>query len=541
MGKNRRVWILLLIVIVVGAGGYAYYTRVVTAEETAVSAPPIQTALVRQGDLTISATGAGTVIAAAEVDLSFQTSGVLSELQVQVGDNVKAGAVLARIDDTNAQATLANAELQLAQTIMQTDGSATQTGVSYNDIAIEQARINLAQAQDNRDDLLNWAPDEDEIAKAEAALTSAQASYNAALGQSSANNNNIAVQQINRDQAQRSLDAAQAAYDTAYDPGREWETMYHEPTCQQGQGGAIPCTGPTYAEKIASEQDSAENALIRAQASLAIAQANYNSTVSTTNNSSVVSAEANVLNAELALAAAQEGPTEAEITAAETAVRQAELALQQAQLNQEADNLNLAQTQRTLETAQAALADTELVASMDGTVMSIAAAVGENVGTAPLITLANLEPPTLELFVDETDMSMVGLGFEVEVIFDALPDDVFTGRVVQVDPQLTNVSGVTAVRAVVQLDAESFAKPQTLPVGLNATVDVIGGRANQALLVPVEALRELSPGEFAVFVMENDEPVLRFVEVGIMDFSFAAITSGLEAGEVVSTGIVETQ
>ena len=69
------------------------------------------------------------------------------------------------------------------------------------------------------------------------------------------------------------------------------------------------------------------------------------------------------------------------------------------------------------------------------------------------------------------------------------------------------------------------AKPQTLPVGLNATVEVIGGRSQNAVLVPVEALREISPGEFAVFVMQDSEPQLRFVEVGLMDFTFAEILS----------------
>jgi HlyD family secretion protein len=75
---------------------------------------------------------------------------------------------------------------------------------------------------------------------------------------------------------------------------------------------------------------------------------------------------------------------------------------------------------------------------------------------------------------------------------------------------------------------------------LNATVEIIGGRAENAVLVPVEALRELSPGEYAVFVMENGEPTLRLVNVGLMDFTFAEILSGVEAGETVTTGIVDT-
>jgi multidrug efflux pump subunit AcrA (membrane-fusion protein) len=77
-------------------------------------------------------------------------------------------------------------------------------------------------------------------------------------------------------------------------------------------------------------------------------------------------------------------------------------------------------------------------------------------------------------------------------------------------------------------------------VGSNASVDVIGGRAENAILVPVEAVREIAPGEYAVFVMEDGEPKLRVVTVGLMDYSSAEITSGLEAGEVVTTGVVET-
>jgi len=57
----------------------------------------------------------------------------------------------------------------------------------------------------------------------------------------------------------------------------------------------------------------------------------------------------------------------------------------------------------------------------------------------------------------------------------------------------------------------------------------------------VEAVRELSPDEYGVFVVEDDEPRLRVVEVGLMDFTSAEIISGLEAGEIVTTGIVETQ
>jgi multidrug efflux pump subunit AcrA (membrane-fusion protein) len=93
---------------------------------------------------------------------------------------------------------------------------------------------------------------------------------------------------------------------------------------------------------------------------------------------------------------------------------------------------------------------------------------------------------------------------------------------------------------LVQLDADSYSKPLALPVGSNATVDVIGGRAENAVLVPVEALREIDNDQYAVFVLENGEPRLRVVTVGLMDYTSAEITSGLEAGEIVTTGTVPT-
>jgi multidrug efflux pump subunit AcrA (membrane-fusion protein) len=90
------------------------------------------------------------------------------------------------------------------------------------------------------------------------------------------------------------------------------------------------------------------------------------------------------------------------------------------------------------------------------------------------------------------------------------------------------------------LDSESFSKPQTLPLGLNATVEVIKSKAENVLLVPVEALVDLSEGKYAVFVMENDEPKLQTVTVGLMDYTYAEIQDGLSEGDIVTTGIVET-
>lgn len=522
MTKKRRFWFLfLLAAIFLGGGGYFYYQQVTAVTAQTTAQPAVQTAVVRRGDLIISATGSGTIIAADEIQIGFNSNGTLKTLSVQVGDKVSLGDVLAQIDDTNAQTALANAQLQLAQIAMKTDASATQTGISFNAISVEQAQINLDEAQSTLDDLLNWTPDADAIALLQTKVDSAQASYNAARGQEAATGTSISIKGISLDQAQRDLDTAQTAYNVAYDPGRDWELG-----------------DPHRADALTAERSRADSSLQRAQENLQIAQLNYNAAVASTNNSSSTNAESNLLSAQQALAAAQVGPTEAEITAAETAVHKAQLALQQAQLNQESDGLNLQQAQLNVASAQADVDGTTLVAPMNGTIMAVNAHVGEQAGAA-LLSLADLSQPMLEIFIDESDLDKINVGYNVNVTFEALPDETFTGEVTQIDPQLYQSGGVSAVHATVRLH---YAKPQTLPVGLNATVEVVSGQAQNALLVPVEALREIAPGQYALFVVEADGTLkLHTVEVGLMDFTSAEILSGVNEGDTVTTGLVETQ
>jgi multidrug efflux pump subunit AcrA (membrane-fusion protein) len=177
---------------------------------------------------------------------------------------------------------------------------------------------------------------------------------------------------------------------------------------------------------------------------------------------------------------------------------------------------------------------------MDGTILAINASVGEELESGAIVTMADLTQPLLQVYLDETDVDKAIVAYEAEVIFDSLPDETFTGHIIEVNPSLQSVSGVSAVMVKVLLDGDSFSKPQMLPVGSNASVEVIGGRTENAVLVPVEAVREISPGEYAVFVLENGEPRLRLVTVGLMDYTYAEIISGVEAGETVTTGLIET-
>jgi len=191
------------------------------------------------------------------------------------------------------------------------------------------------------------------------------------------------------------------------------------------------------------------------------------------------------------------------------------------------------------EQALADLKAAQLDAPFDGVVMDVTAEVGEQVGAnAPVLTLADLQEPLVRFWVEETDMSDAVVGNPVSIVFEALPDDTFGGKIIRVDPLLATVDNTPAVQAWASLDLST--QEVDLLSGMTADVEVIAAEARGALLVPVEGLRETSPGQYAVFVVgPGGEVAMRVVEVGLMDLINAQILAGLEVGDVVSVG--ETQ
>jgi RND family efflux transporter MFP subunit len=471
------LWVIAIAAVVAaGSGGYLYYTRAQAADEVTAE-PDVQTATVRRGSLVISASGTGTVISDSELQIGFDESGVLTELLVAVGDKVKKGDVLARLQTNN-----------------------TSEDIASN---IANARLNLLQAQANLDDLVS-ADKSQELAQAELNVIEAE--------------QNLTDMQEARERLnyQRCLDSTIQSYEAQYLMAKN--NYEKQKDRYNSEFAPLSDSDPARLNALAS--------LLDAQEKMQKAYANYNWCTGSASKAEIAEADAQVALAQASLNADQKTVLD---------------------LQNYPDSLDIAITQAKVDAAQAALEQAqetqsvlELTAPMDGTVMDISGVVGENIGTGGIITLADLEHPVLEVYLDESDLNNVGVGYETDVVFDALPDQTFTGHILSVNPSLTTMQNVTAVRALAQLDPESFAKPQTLPLGLNASVEVIMSKAENVLLVPVEALVDISEGKYAVFVMENGEPKLRTVTVGLMDYTYAEIKDGLSEGDVVTTGIVET-
>jgi len=245
------------------------------------------------------------------------------------------------------------------------------------------------------------------------------------------------------------------------------------------------------------------------------------------------------------------GPSEFEQTAldSDVAIAQAEVAVAQsylAALKGEplpedlyiGSALNqLLDAESALINAQLALENTTLLAPFSGTVISLDATVGQAVGTTAILTLSTLDTLYLEFYLEESDLSLLATDLQLVAVFDAYPDYEVQATVVKINPALTTLDGTPVVQAWAQFSPDI---ELGLYAGMSADVELIAAETKDALLVPVQALRELGSGSYAVFVVGDDgELEMRPVEVGLKDFANSEIISGLEKGDVVSTGIVD--
>lgn len=200
--------------------------------------------------------------------------------------------------------------------------------------------------------------------------------------------------------------------------------------------------------------------------------------------------------------------------------------------------VNLRQAELDLQNAKTVLDGTKITAPIDGTILSVDTSVGDTANTSAVITMADLSQLELDFYLDPTDWSLAAVGDQAQVTFDALPDKTYTGKVTQLDNELYQSNNTSTVQGIVQLD--SISDGTNLPIGASASVDIIHARADNVLLVPVEALHETAPGKYSVYVVQNGTLTQRQVEIGLQDQAFAEVKSGLQAGEVVSTGPVNT-
>jgi len=150
----------------------------------------------------------------------------------------------------------------------------------------------------------------------------------------------------------------------------------------------------------------------------------------------------------------------------------------------------------------------------------------------PLISVLGIAPITAAVFAPESDYARLSRDQIVEVTADALPNRTFEGRISRIAPRFDRDS--RQARFEVTLPNEDRA----LKPGMFATVRVTVETAEDATLVPAEAIvrREEGPGVYRV--VEGDPPTVRFVPVtiGIEGENGVEILEPELSGQVVTLG-----
>lgn len=228
------------------------------------------------------------------------------------------------------------------------------------------------------------------------------------------------------------------------------------------------------------------------------------------------------------------------------ALQSAEASLRSAEAQIEALTAQIEQTQSTLRAEEANLEYAKIYAPMDGTIVTIDARQGQTLNasqTTPiLMRIADLDTMSVQAQVSEADIGQLEAG--MPVYFTTLGNQ---GR--RWEGELSRIEPTPLVENNVVLYYALFDVPnpggRLLPQ-MTAQVFFVAGAADNALIVPVSALRygerpqrnaEAASGNgrpaTVSVVRPGAEPVLREVRVGVTDRVHAEILSGLSEGERV--------
>ncbi len=221
-------------------------------------------------------------------------------------------------------------------------------------------------------------------------------------------------------------------------------------------------------------------------------------------------------------------------------------ALNQAHAQVAVDQATIGQRQAELDAATVNLGYTNIVAPVDGIVVSRNVTIGQTVAssfqTPTLFLIAtDLSKMEVDTSVSESDVGGVHVGDAARFTVEAYPDKTFDGVVNQVRQAPQTVQNVITYDVVV-----AVANPQLLlKPGMTATVRVITAERRNVLRVPDTALRYVPGGLSAsnaqadaatpgLWTMRNGRPARVAVTTGLDDDSYSEIVAGdVKEGDTV--------
>jgi HlyD family secretion protein len=395
--RVRRITFTILLAVILLAGG-TFAVRAYQAQQKAVETT-WQTQVLKRGPITGLVSADGTLASVQTVSLNWGTSGVVASVNVKVGDVVKAGDELARLDPNSLSQSAILSEANLANAQKALDDLYKQ----YGQLDLAQARQNVAAAQQRQDtaqkslQALKTPASQAEVDQAKANLLLAQRQLENTQQQIE-----IVQKKLSRTPDQYSFWESKKLYQQILEGLQRRETSdtrnYEDATAKL--------------DNLQKPPDTVD--LAKAEAELALAQAQLQ-------------------DARKQLSDLEAGPTNDDIRAAQAQV----------------------------EAAQAQVDKRLILAPISATVTQVDSKPGDQVASGQLaFRLDDISQIVVNAGISEIDVNRLQIGQPVTVHLDAAPDQNYHGHVSKILPVGENQQGVVNFTTTILLDnADNRARP----------------------------------------------------------------------------------
>jgi HlyD family secretion protein len=254
---------------------------------------------------------------------------------------------------------------------------------------------------------------------------------------------------------------------------------------------------------------------------------NYKNTVTLADKTSLDTSKTNINTALTNLNTAQGAVEEArdDLALELAAPAPADIALYQAQVAQAQADVALCNNQ---------IDDATLRSLMQGRVTKVNKRAGETWQPSPsesVVTILPVMPYDIEVDIYEEDVVKVKINDTVAIKLPAFPTQIFSGKVISIDPAEKLVESVVYYTVTISFDDA----PEGIKPGMSADVTIKTAEKSDVLVVPGAAVEKKDNKAFIQIVKEDNNLEEREIQIGLSGSNdLIEVISGLTEGEKVA-------
>ena len=152
------------------------------------------------------------------------------------------------------------------------------------------------------------------------------------------------------------------------------------------------------------------------------------------------------------------------------------------------------------------------------------------------VQIQDMENLVMTLSVDESEISLISVGQEVEIVLTADEDTTYYGEITKIASTGTYSSSGTSFTVTI-----GFENDGNIKLGMSASCTITIEELTDVIAVPIEAVQTDGDTKYVVVVGEDGETSNVEIETGSSDDEYVEVTSGLEGGETIQITTTTTQ